>query len=85
MKVLEVAAAPTITEGGTRNAAVLLTSVTVMPPEGAALLSVTVHWLEAFWPILAGLHESEDTKTGAVKLMMLFTELTPSVAVRVVL
>jgi hypothetical protein len=46
--VAVVAAAATVTDAGTVNAALLSDNVTLAPPLGAALVKVTVHVLEAF-------------------------------------
>jgi hypothetical protein len=42
---------------------------------GAGRLKVTVHALEAFGPRLVGLQASEETSTGATRLMAAFAEL----------
>ena len=83
LKVAVVAAAATVTEAGTVSVVLVLVSVTDAPPAGAALLSVTVQVLEAFWPRLVGLHESNDTPTGATRLMAAFAEVPLYVAVTV--
>jgi hypothetical protein len=46
--VAVVAAAATVTEAGTVNAALLSDNITLAPPLGAALVKVTVQVLEAF-------------------------------------
>ena len=83
LKVAVVAAAATVTEAGTVSVVLVLVSVTDAPPAGAALLSVTVQVLEAFWPRLVGVHESEETSTDADKVMVALAELLLYVAVTV--
>jgi hypothetical protein len=61
----------------------LLLSETDAPPVGAAFDRVTVHELVAFDPKLVGLHTSELTSTGAIKLMVAGLELPLYVAVTV--
>jgi hypothetical protein len=61
----------------------LLLSDTDAPPVGAAFVSVTVHELVAFDPKLVGLHTSELTSTGAIKLIVAGAELPLYVAVTV--
>jgi hypothetical protein len=65
-----VDAAATITDAGTVSAVTLLDSATLAPPVGATCVSVTVHVLEEFCPRLVGLQLSEETRTGATKLML---------------
>jgi hypothetical protein len=55
--------------------ALLSLSVTEAPPTGAALVRVTVHVEEPLGPRLVGLHVSEETRTGATRLMVAFAEL----------
>jgi len=81
VNVAVVAAAATVTEAGTVKAALLLLSVTLAPPAGAACVRVTVQVLEAFCPRLAGLQANEDTPTGATKLTVVLAELPLYVAV----
>jgi hypothetical protein len=64
----EVAALPIVTLAGTVSVGLELEIVTVAPPAGAALLSVTVHRLAAFAPRLDGVQESADTATPAARL-----------------
>src|SRR5580704_4955873 len=56
LKVAALAPAATVTDAGTVSAALLLASVTLDPPAGAAWGSVTVHVLTPLCPRLAGLH-----------------------------
>jgi len=75
LKVLETAAAATVTDAGTVSVALVLVRVTVAPPVGAAWVKVTVQLLEELGPRLAGLQTSEETSTGAARLMVALTEL----------
>ena len=78
-----VAPAATVTEAGTVSEALLLASVTLDPPVGAAWVSVTMHVLAALCPRLAGLQARVDTSTGARRLIVAVCELLPRVAVTV--
>jgi hypothetical protein len=77
VKVAVVAAANTVTDVGTFRVALVLVSVTLAPPDGAALFKVTIHVLDAFAPILAGLQASEDTAIEATRLTVVFAEAPP--------
>ncbi len=81
--VAVVHAAATVTDVGTVSAVTLLDSAALAPPVGATCVSVTVHVLEEFCPRLAGLQLSEETRTGATKLMLAVLETLLSVAVSV--
>jgi hypothetical protein len=83
LNVAVVAAAATVTEAGTVNAGLLLDRVTRAPPAGAALVKVTVQELDAFCPRLVGLQTSEETSTGATRLIVALAELLLYVAVMV--
>jgi hypothetical protein len=85
LNVAVVAAAATVTDTGTVRVVLVLVSVTDAPPAGATLVSVTVHVLEEFRPRLAGLHPSDDTRTGATRLTVVLAELLLYVAVTVAL
>src|SRR5205823_12165567 len=54
LNIAEVAAIGTMTEAGTVSVGLLLVSVTLVPPAGAALLSVMVQELKAFCPRVVG-------------------------------
>ena len=77
LKVAEVAAAATVTDAGTVSVALLLDRLTLAPPVSAAWGSVTVQVLEEFGPRLVGLHDSEETDTGATRLTLELAELLP--------
>ena len=74
LKVAVVAAA-TVTDAGTVRTELVLVKVTLAPPVGAACVRVTVQVLEEFGPTLVGLQTSEDTSTGATRLMVALAEL----------
>ena len=85
LKVAVVAPAVTVTDAGTVSEVLLLASVTLDPPAGAASFSVTVHVLTALCPRLVGLHATPETSTGASRLIVAVWELLPRVAVTVAL
>jgi hypothetical protein len=85
LNVAVVADAATVTDVGTVSVPFVFVSATTAPPAGAACVKVTVQVLEAFGPRLVGLHASEDTRTGATKLIVAFAELLLYVAVIVAL
>jgi hypothetical protein len=70
LKLAVVAAAATVTDAGTVKAGLLLDRVTAAPPAGAAAVRVTVHVLVAFDPRLEGAQVSDDTSTGATRLIV---------------
>ena len=76
-----VAAAATVIVAGTVNVVPVLDSVTLAPPAGAAFVIVTVQVLDPFGPRLVGLHASDETNTGATRLIVAFAELLLYVAV----
>ena len=75
MKVAEVAAAATVTEGATVSVGLEFASVTLAPPAGAGWVRVTVQVLEELAPMLTGLQASEETSTGATRLTVVLAEL----------
>jgi hypothetical protein len=75
LNVAEVAAAATVTDAGTVRVELVFVRVTLAPPVGAAWVKVTVQLLEAFGPKLVGLHDNEDTSTGATRLTVAVAEL----------
>ena len=64
VKVVLVAVAGTVTEDGTVSAALFDPNVTITPPVGAAVVSVTVQVVFDPDTMLAGLHETPDTAGG---------------------
>ncbi len=85
LKVAEVAAAATVTDVGIVRVEFVLVRVTAAPPVGAALVSVTVHVLEALDPRVVGLQASEEISTGATRLTVALAELLLYVALSVAL
>ena len=83
VKVAVVAPAATVTEAGTVSSVLLLESVTAAPPERAGWVVVTVQELVALWPRLVGVQTTEDTSTGASRLMAAVCELLLKDAVTV--
>ena len=83
LKVAEVAAAATVTDVWTVSVELVLVRAMLAPPVGAAWVKVTVQALEALGPRLVGLQTSEETSTGAVRLMVALAELLLYAAVRV--
>ena len=75
LKVADVAAEATVTDAGTVRVELVLVRVTIAPPEGAALVSVTVQVLEELGPRLVGLQASEETSAAATRLMVALAEL----------
>jgi hypothetical protein len=70
-----VALAAAVTDAGTDSEELVLDSAILAPPAGAARVKVTVHVAEAFGPRLAGVHASEETNTGAVRLTVVLAEV----------
>ena len=85
LKVAERVAAATVTEAGTASVALVLLRVMAAPPVGAGWVRVTVQVLEALAPRLVGLQASEETCTGAMRLMVALAELPLYAAVIVAL
>ena len=83
LKLNDVAPFPTLADGGTVSIVLLLFNDTDIPPLEAALLSAPVHVVEAFCPRVVGIQDSDDTRTGAIRLKVAVTELAPTVAVSV--
>ena len=81
----EVKPTLTTTDGGVVSTPLLLDTVTVVPPAGAALVSVTVHVLLPLGPRLVGLHPRVESATGATRLMVTFCDAPLNVAVTVAL
>ena len=70
LKVVVPAPAAIVTDAGTASRVLLLFSVTVDPPVGAAAFKVTVHLLTPPGLRLEGLHVSVETRTGATRAIM---------------
>jgi hypothetical protein len=75
LKEAEVAPAPIVTEAWTVRMALVLVRVTAASPVGAGSVRVTVQALEAFDNRVVGLQTSDETSTGATRLMAVFAEL----------
>jgi hypothetical protein len=75
LKVAVVAAANTVTDIGTVRVGLVLASVTFAPPTGAAFVSVTVQLVDALDPMVVGLQTSDNTCTGATRLIVAFQVL----------
>jgi hypothetical protein len=75
LKVADMVAPAMVTEAGAVSVALVLVRVTAAPPEGAGWVRVTVQMLEAFGPRVAGLQTSEETSTGATRLMITLAEV----------
>ena len=75
LKLTQVAAAATVTAAGTVSVEFVLVRVTVAPPVGAGSVRVTVQVLEAFGPRVLGLQISEETSTGAARVMVALAEV----------
>jgi hypothetical protein len=85
LKLTEVADAATVTDAGTVRVELVLDRVTTAPPVAAALLKVTAQVPEELRPRLVGLQASEETRTGAIRLMVALAELPLYAAVIVAL
>jgi hypothetical protein len=75
VKVADVVPAATVTDAGTVRAKLVLLRVTVAPPVGAAWFIVTVQVVEERGPRLRELQVSDETSTGATRLMVALAEL----------
>jgi len=75
LKVAVVAAAATVTDAGTVRDAFVFVRVTVAPGAAAAFVRVTVQVLDEFGLRLVGLHASEETRTEADNVSVVFAEL----------
>ena len=83
VNVVLVVVAGTVTEAGTVSAALLEPKVTLSPPVGAALVSVTVQVVFVPDTMLAGLHDTADTDAGGVTVTVVVLEAPPPMAVTV--
>jgi hypothetical protein len=75
VNVPDVAAAAMDIDAGTFNTVPVLVTFTLAPPEGAALLSVTVQLADEFPPSEAGLHDTDETVVAVTKLTIVFAEV----------
>ena len=69
------APAVTVAEAGTVRVAFVFVRLTLAPPAGAALVSVTVQAVEEFGPTLVGVQDNADTSTGETRATLVFAEL----------
>ena len=83
VKVPEILPAATVTEAGAERAVLPLLTAIAAPPDGATLVSVTVHVVLVAGPRLVGLHISEATWIGATKETDADAEVALYVAVTV--
>jgi hypothetical protein len=82
LNVADVAAAATVADAGTVKVVLVLVSVTVLPPAGAAWFNVTVQLLVPLGPRVVGLHANAATCMG-VNVIVTLCEPLPNVAVTV--
>ena len=75
LKLTRAAAASTVTDAGTVSVEFVLVRVTIAPPVGAGWVRVAVQVLEAFGPRVLGLQISEETSTGAARVMVALAEV----------
>jgi hypothetical protein len=75
VKVAVEAAAGTLTDAGVEREVLVSERVTIAPPVGAAVDSVTVQVLEALGPRLEGLQARADTVIGATRVTVVCAEL----------
>ncbi len=85
MNTPELVPAPITTDAGAVSTLSTTDKSTFAPPAGATLVKVTVHVLELDGPSAVGLHTSDDTNTGATRLIVALVELLLYVAVTVAL
>lgn len=83
VKFAVVPPAGTVTDVGVVRVALVSEMATTEPPAGADWFRVTVQVLEAFCGRVAGVHISEETCTGAIRLTLVLAELLLYVAVTV--
>jgi len=70
-----VAAEATVTDAGTVSVELVLVRVTLTPPVGAGWVRVTLQVLEELGPRVVGLQTSDDTSTGAARVMVALAEV----------
>ena len=74
MKLTDVAAAGTVTDGATVRVALEFERVTVAPPAGAGWVSVTVQVLDELAPMPVGLQVNYETSTVAARFTVVLAE-----------
>jgi hypothetical protein len=74
VKAAELAPAGTDTEGGTARTVVVSLRATIAPRAGAALERVSLQDAFAFAGRLVGVHDSAETRIGAIRAMDVFAE-----------
>jgi hypothetical protein len=67
--------APTTTDAGAVSKLSTVDTRTVAPPASAFDVNVTVQALDVDGPSVVGLQTSEETSTGATRLMLVLAEL----------
>jgi len=75
LKLTDVAAEATVTDAGTVSVELVLVRATLTPPAGAGCVRVTVQVLEELGPRVVGLQTSEETSTGAVRVIVALAEV----------
>jgi hypothetical protein len=75
VKMADVAAAATVTEGATVRVGLEFERMTLAPPAGAGWVRVTVQVLEELGPMPAGAQVKDDTSTVAARLTVALAEL----------
>jgi hypothetical protein len=84
LKVAAVAVGAIVTDAGMVRVGLVTVRVTATPPAGAGSFRVTVQVLEELIPRLALLQASEETCTGATRLMAVVAELLLAASVAVI-
>lgn len=74
-KLAEVDDAATVTDAGVVRAALLSESKTLAPPVGAGCVRVTVQVLDELAMMLSGLQVTDETKTGAARLIEVLADV----------
>jgi len=75
VKMADVAAAATVTEGATVRVGLEFERMTLAPPAGAGWVRVTVQVLEELAPMPAGLQVRDETSTVAARFTVVLAEL----------
>lgn len=71
----EVNPAPITNDAGAVSRLLITDTVMFAPPTSALFVNVTVHVLDELGPRLVGLQDTEETNTGATRLMVALAEL----------